>query len=249
MLASLPLLSLFSSPLKAEPLQDTSMVAIAAALVDMAQQDGRISEKEHTLIAEKFPLKENTDPVLVFTLDKQKLPQTILNLQLDTQQQQSILHVLGLVSLVDGQVTKPEKDYLLQFLSQEEEKERAFKDILLHAQKLYNRIQHEPMLTTMEELAEAQKKYHTLHKKYLSTTICPKSSASQSISWDVCKAQFANFPWVIPESVIGSYKMEATQNAFVITGTIDIDGDGIAATYVSTHTVPKPKRIGNPNAD
>ena len=249
MLAFLSLIALWTSKLQAEPLQDNSMIAIAAALVEMAQQDGAISEKEHRLIAEKFPLKENTDPVLVFTFDKKNLPESILEIHSDKQQQQSILHVLALVSIVDGQLTTPEKEYLLRFLGKEEDKAKAIKDILLQAQKLYNRIQHEPMLETMEQLAEGQKKYHARHKKYLSTTICPHSSASQSIPWDICKAQFANFPWVIPPSVVGSYKMEATQSAFVITGTIDIDGDGIAATYVSTHTVPKPKRIGNPHAD
>ena len=123
------------------------------------------------------------------------------------------------------------------------------KEYFMQAQKILNRIQHEPMLDTMRELAKAQKKYHKIHKRYLSTKTCPQQTASSTIAWNDCKAQFSNFPWVAPDSVVGTYKMEGTKNAFVITGTIDIDGDGSAATYVSTHTAPSPKRIGNPNAD
>ena len=250
MLSLLPLVMAMSTKVSAEPLKGKEMVTIAATLVEMAQQDGVLSDKEHSLLAQKFPLQENTDPVLVFTLDRSNLPQSVLSLNMGEKQKESILHLLALVAIIDGQLTTPEKNYLNRFLTTDEESSKAMlKSILASAQKLYNRIQHEPVLETMKTLVDAQKKYHSRHKKYMSTTLCPQKSASQSIPWDICKSQFANLPWVIPEKVQGSYKMEGTQNAFVITGVIDIDGDGVAATYVSTHTNPIPKRIGNPNAD
>ena len=246
------LLSLLLPNVQAEPLQQRTMVTIAASLVEMASQDGVINKKERTLLAEKFPLKEETDPVLVFTLDKKKLPSTMAGMNISTQQREGFLHFLGLVAIVDGEFNEKEKSYFLSYkkaFADPKIQNTDTKEYLLQSQKIFNRIQHEPMLETMKELAKAQKKYHKTHKKYLSTKICPQQTASSTILWEACKTQFSSFPWVIPDSVQGSYKMEGTKNAFVITGTIDIDGDGTAATYVSTHTAPFPKRIGNPNAD
>ena len=236
----------------AEPLQQQTMITIAASLVEMASQDGVINKKERTLLTTKFPLQEQADPVLVFTLDRSNLPKAMSELTISTQQKEGFLHFLGLVALVDGQVSNKEKDYFLKHkeaFSDPKIRSSDIKEYFMQSQKILNRIAHEPMLETMRELAKAQKKYHKIHKRYLSTKACPQQTASSTIAWDECKAQFANFPWVAPDSVVGTYKMEGTKNAFVITGTIDIDGDGTSATYVSTHTAPSPKRIGNPNAD
>ncbi|MAA78839.1 MAG: hypothetical protein CL916_06230 [Deltaproteobacteria bacterium] len=249
---SLSWLASLSLSAHAEPLQQQTMVTIAASLVEMASQDGVINDKERTLLATKFPLKEQVDPVLVFTLDRSNLPEIMGTLDISTQQKEGFLHFMGLIALVDGQITNQEKKYFMQHKAVFPDPKIQNSDIqeyFMQSQKILNRIQHEPMLETMRELAKAQKKYHKIHKRYLSTKICPQQTASSTISWKECKAQFANFPWVAPDSVQGSYKMEGTKNAFVITGTIDIDGDGVSATYVSTHTAPSPKRIGNPNAD
>ena len=107
-------------------------------------------------------------------------------------------------------------------------------------------IQHAPLIETMQQMAEAEAKYHKKHKRYLEVKQCPQKSSSKSISWSKCATQFKMLPWNPPSKVIGSYKIEATKNSFVITGLIDVDGDGKSATYVSTHTSPKPKRIGDP---
>lgn len=236
----------------AEPLQQQTMVTIAASLVEMASQDGVINDKERNLLATKFPLKEQVDPVLVFTLNRSNLPQSMSLLDITTQQKEGFLHFMGLVALVDGQISNKEKDYFTKHktaFSDPKIQNTDTKEYFMQSQKILNRIQHEPMLDTMRELARAQKKYHKIHKRYLSTKTCPQQTASSTIAWKECKAQFANFPWVTPDTVHGSYKMEGTKNAFVITGTIDIDGDGTSATYVSTHTAPSPKRIGNQDAD
>ena len=51
---------------RAEPLQQQTMITIAASLVEMASQDGVINEKERMLLATKFPLQEQADPVSLF---------------------------------------------------------------------------------------------------------------------------------------------------------------------------------------
>ena len=101
----------------------------------------------------------------------------------------------------------------------------------------------------MKEMAASQMKYHKRYKRFFSASQCPNIYTDPPVTWDVCKTQFSNFPWVAPESIVGSYKIEGSKNAFVITGIVDIDGDGQFATYVSTHSNPKPKRIGSQSTE
>ncbi|MEC7986744.1 MAG: hypothetical protein VX278_16370 [Myxococcota bacterium] len=234
---------ILSSFVAAEPLNETALVTIAASLVEMATVSDGISEEERSLLKKKFPLRGDLSPVTVFTLDRSDLPKTMASLPLEQKKRDRILNFLGLVALVDGNISTGEYEYLQRY-HESLQSTLSLKEHMNQSQSLYHSIQHEPMLETMRLMAEAEAKYHQKHKRYLDAKQCPKRG-SKKTSWSKCSNVFKNLPWTPPETVIGSYKIEATQNSFVITGLIDVDGDGSFATYVSTHTTPKPKRIGN----
>ena len=71
---------------RAHALEETTMALVAAALVDIAKCDDTITETEHALIRDKFPFKDGTDPVFVFSIDHNQLPQQLAQLPLKPQQ-------------------------------------------------------------------------------------------------------------------------------------------------------------------
>ena len=233
-------------------LEDTTMAIVAAALVDMAKCDNAITPKEHALIKEKFPFRDGTDPVFVFSIDHTQLPQQLSQLPFAPKQEENIFHLLGLVALIDGSIS--EKEYAHFQLYQKHSSTPKIQNMnpntfFEQSRHLYNRLQHEPMLQTMKEMVTAQKKYHKRFNKYFSAKRCPSPKSNPPLTWEMCKGLYHGFPWVIPNEIVGSYTIEGTRSAFVITGHIDIDGDGNMATYVSTHSSPNPKRVGNPKFD
>jgi len=242
----------FLVSLSAATLPNNTMLIMAASLVEMAQQDGKITEEEHNLLKNKFPLNTDTDPVAVFTLDKSNLPSSVASLSIDIKQKESFLHLLGLVSIIDGKISQEEMDYLLRHKEAQKDnqiQQTEIKTYLKQSRKLLNRIQHEPVLETMKAISASQMKYHKRYKRFFSASLCPNYKSDPAIEWETCKTQYSNFPWVTPTSVTGSYKIEGSKSAFVITGVVDIDGDGQYATYVSTHSNPTPKRMGNQSTD
>ena len=89
----------------------------------------------------------------------------------------------------------------------------------------------------LEELKEAQFAHARQHGEYLAAPIEPRpieDIGPHAIAW----SGFEGW-WTSPRPIArGAYEVTLTETGFEITGTCDVDGDGIDAVFVITDRAP-----------
>ncbi len=88
--------------------------------------------------------------------------------------------------------------------------------------------------------------YDAAFDAYLAPAYAPAAVGGKVAQAWVTNAAFTALGWEPSGSVRGSYKAASpSDNDFTVTGIIDVDGDGTAATYTATKTISATMATGN----
>jgi len=97
----------------------------------------------------------------------------------------------------------------------------------------------------VEEIRKFENVHHAAFDEFVSVEPTPRTPHElngEAVPWrtnaGLEKIGFSLEQHLGRTEVVGSYKVVATDKGFTITGTSDIDGDGIRATFVATESEP-----------
>ena len=101
---------------------------------------------------------------------------------------------------------------------------------------------------TLNAIKTAETGYYQVDSTYLAASHNPASPPSQAPrAWDTL-AEWTELGWRPDGLVRGTYEVTTARgNDFTATGTSDIDGDGILATYTTTANTDATLRAGDEN--
>ena len=234
-LLSTLLLFLIAPAVRAKDLTDEFVVTVAAAMVEMAQASEGISHDEDWLLGTQFPIKGNPSPVLVFTLDRSNLPQSLANLNLDQQKSKQVLAFLALVAISDNHLQEEEKALFLRYQELQNDSP-PFDDTIKIARKIQLKLRHKKIKEDLRELAEKVIEFHQENGYYPAAELYPSLDSQRPYRWNEEESgNFQLLDWKPKGSNFGCYKIETSENSFVATVVIDSDNDGVFATYTATH--------------
>ena len=219
-----------------------SILLMAAALVEMAEQDGVIDQREEALLKQEFPLQERANPIAVFTLDKSDLIKSISSLNLNKRKSRGFLTFLGLVALVDERLSTEEKKMLDRARSVLDPK-LSHEKLIASAKNLQRLILRREVKGTLKAIVSAQQYNEKQGIAYVPAAIYPTPSKSPIQNWiKADSGGFKDLNWTPPPKVAGAYWIVADERTFEVTGIIDADGDGSFATYIATKDSPSPTK-------
>jgi len=229
---------------QANPAPDKELIimTMAAGLVEMANVDGKIDPREEKLLAKEFPLQARSNPVAVFTLDQSDLVKSIKELNLNEKKRRGFFKFLALVALEDGTVVEAEK-MLLQSHVKAHDSTLDVDGLLEAAKALQIILRHREISSNLKGIHDAQLKHHSAENEYVSAEPYPPLTSDGKRPWAAEQSGgFLKMGWAPNTPVAGTYWVKTNEPGFKAFGIIDVDGDGVFATYVSTNDEKKPKR-------
>lgn len=120
------------------------------------------------------------------------------------------------------------------FLSCLAEDEAVYKAML----KLDRESKRAELSSNLMGIKTAQIQYESEFGSYVACAEYPPRSKGQLMKWEPEKSGgFQTLDWTPDGNVRGSYSVKVTPNDFVATGVIDVDGDGVYATYTATKSI------------
>ena len=106
-----------------------------------------------------------------------------------------------------------------------------------HVKRAHFAIQRSEIPWYLEELKEAEFAHARTHGGYIAAPIQPRTVdevGPQALEW----SGFEGW-WTPPRSMTrGAYEVKLTEGGFEITGTCDVDGDGVDAVFRITDRTP-----------
>ena len=228
-------------------LSKNAFLVLAAAMVDMAAADGKISEDEEQLIAKRFPITGEHNPVRIFTLDRSNLPHAIAQLRLDNEQAKQVLAFLALVAAEDGKLHAAESS-LLQRHIEAQQSSISIDEIIRDSRQLQLLLRHKGVVLHLKELVAAEQTFFQQNEFYISASPYPPRTSPRPATWDNTAANgFRRLEWQPTGKIFATYWVDTSKTSFKATAIIDADNDGEYATYVAAKDNPAPRRITEKN--
>jgi hypothetical protein len=152
----------------------------------------------------------------------------------------------GLLSIArkDGTISEQELSVILEY-SQLFHIEEAQKIIASVRNQIKMKEMHREVIDTLNMIKKAEMSYSMQYDEYVvAEKYPPKSSDNKSRDWvEEESGGFQTLGIAIEAPILGTYWVDVDQYSFTATGIIDVDGDGVFATYTAT----KSESPNNPN--
>ncbi len=91
--------------------------------------------------------------------------------------------------------------------------------------------------SNVDGIKTAEIAYEAQFDNFVSASGLPTTAGGKvPVTWPATAAGFDTIGWQPDGSVRGVYQVDATDTAFTVTGTCDVDGDASSAVYIAKHS-------------